>query len=73
MCPFQSGAAESDNLLHWTKIAGPLEGGSVLGPSYAEQDAFDALCTGIGDVIVSADGASFEMFYFAGGNDYTKT
>jgi hypothetical protein len=70
--PFEAGAAESD-LLHWKKIAGPLVGGAVLGPAYKELDAFDAMCTGIGDVIVSADGSSVEMFYFAGGNDYTKT
>jgi hypothetical protein len=70
---FNSGAAESDDLLHWTKVTGPLKRGAVLGPSYTDEDAFDALCTGIGDVTVSADGSSFEMFYFAGGNDRTKT
>ena len=54
----------------WERLKGPLPGGAVFGPIGDDSDAFDALCTGIGDILIHEDD-KLEMFYFAGSNDRT--
>jgi hypothetical protein len=57
------GLARSRDGVHWTRVRGPEERGSLFNPA-AEADRFDSGHVGVGDV--TFDGREYEMWYFGG-------
>lgn len=64
------GLAESEDGIHWTKVVGPLEKGSILAPS-DDPDAWDSVHVGVGDV-VRVDDNELHMYYFGGGPEMVE-
>ena len=60
-----SGVAESEDGLSWSRIRGPLEGGSILRPS-EDPAAFDHVHLGMTDVLVNEDDGSYTALYLGG-------
>lgn len=58
------GLAESTDGIHWERVIGNEDYGSILAPTGREED-FDGLHLGIGDVIRVGDG-ELHMYYFGG-------
>ncbi|CAE7217557.1 unnamed protein product, partial [Symbiodinium natans] len=61
------GAATSVDGARWRRLKGPLEGGACLDPS-EDEDAFDCVHVGVGDVVELPNGTLW-MYYFGGGLD----
>eukprot|EP00536_Pseudo-nitzschia_multiseries_P002132 jgi/Psemu1/283500/fgenesh1_pg.28_\ len=60
------GLAESTDGIHWEKIAGKEDYGSILAPTGRDED-FDGLHLGVGDVVrVGEDEDELHMYYFGG-------
>lgn len=57
------GLARSRDGLHWTRVRGPEERGTVFNPA-PDASSFDSGHVGVGDVSVA--GSEYEMWYFGG-------
>jgi len=66
----QSGLAESDDGLRWSRVKGPLAGGAVMLPGEKEED-LDAVQIGVTDVIHTekGDGQGYVMHYLGGSSE----
>ncbi len=67
------GLARSSDGLSFRRVAGPVAGGAVFGPSEAGKGAFDDLHVGIGDVQWDAQANKWVMYYFGGDGSYGPT
>lgn len=63
------GTAISDDGISWKRLRGPLSGGACFDPS-VDEDAFDSVHVGVGDVVRLPNGTLW-MYYFGGGRDCT--
>lgn len=62
-----TGLAESDDGIHWTKVVGKEEGGSIMAPTGNPED-WDGIHLGVGDVIRVSD-SELHMYYFGGSGE----
>mmetsp|Transcript_56525 Transcript_56525/g.103803 ORF Transcript_56525/g.103803 Transcript_56525/m.103803 type:complete len:481 (+) Transcript_56525:87-1529(+) len=62
-----TGLAESDDGIHWTKVVGKEEGGSVLAPT-GNPDDWDGIHLGVGDVVRVSE-SELHMYYFGGSGE----
>lgn len=61
------GLAESDDGIHWIKIAGSSANGAVMAPS-ENPDDWDTVHIGVGDVVRMSN-EELHMYYFGGGTE----
>jgi len=62
-----TGLAESEDGIHWTKVRGNEEGGSILAPTGNPKD-WDGVHLGVGDVIRINEN-ELHMYYFGGSGE----
>lgn len=67
------GLARSSDGRGFSRVAGPVAGGAIFGPSAEEQGGFDDLHVGIGDVQWDAQAQKWVMYYFGGDGSYGPT
>eukprot|EP00850_Spirogloea_muscicola_P016901 SM000141S00845 [mRNA] locus=s141:13292:15202:- [translate_table: standard] len=62
------GMATSADGVSWQRITGPLPGGAVLDPS-SDEDAFDCVHVGVGDLVRDPMSGEWLLYYFGAGRD----
>eukprot|EP00850_Spirogloea_muscicola_P010780 SM000064S19802 [mRNA] locus=s64:517711:519766:- [translate_table: standard] len=62
------GMATSADGVSWQRVTGPLPGGAVLDPS-SDEDAFDCVHVGVGDLVRDPMSGEWLLYYFGAGRD----
>eukprot|EP00850_Spirogloea_muscicola_P000707 SM000002S05787 [mRNA] locus=s2:2178989:2180888:- [translate_table: standard] len=62
------GLATSADGVSWQRVTGPLPGGAVLDPS-SDEDAFDCVNVGVGDLVRDPVSGEWLLYYFGAGRD----